>query len=176
VSTQGDFKGQLVPPNSVVALTKPAASFPAAGGLLLAVDAVDTGAALLRVAGRANGVGQPPAPSAGLTGVAFQVLSFGPQIEQASYDLNKLFGIDPLIALKAPSLLYDPRELCRLTVLVVLQRAYAAAEKDATGDFAKKLELVTAELDDLRGRLELHWGNLGEAEAPRHSFNCKVRR
>ena len=45
----------------------------------------------------------PPAPAAGLTGVEFLIASLDPQIEEASFDLNRRFGIDPNVAGRSPA-------------------------------------------------------------------------
>jgi hypothetical protein len=170
-----DATGCGVAPNSVIVLTKPAASFRAQWGALYAVDSVAGGTAVLRNYGGYLAEGQPPSP-AGVTAVEFTVRTFAQQIEDVCYDLYKSWGIDPLIGLDSPGLLYDARELCRLCVVQVLVRAYTDAVKSDTGDYDRKLRRFQAELDELRSRVEVHWGNLGAAELGRHKFVVKVVR
>lgn len=171
-----DFEALGVGANNVVALTAPRATFATPGGVLMATNAASGNAVSLRRPGKALGIGQPPAPTDGVNSVAFSVLTFGPQIDNASYDANQFFGIDPASSDRPPSRLYDRRELQQYTVLTVLRRAYVAAEKTATGDFRLKLEDVTRELDELRARLVVRWGSTRDAEPPTSAFTARIRR
>jgi hypothetical protein len=145
-------------------------------GELLAVEGASEAGVLLRRIGLPTGVGAAPAPAAGLAGVSFRVLTLAPQIESASYDANHLFGIDPLLPVRAPARLYDPRELRQWTVLTVLQRQLAAEVRGDSGDFAAKLKRVEADLRDLQARLTLRWGTLGDSEQPRSAFTARTFR
>src|SRR5262245_5648288 len=82
-SASVDFQANGVQPNQVVLLSAPRTSFPG-GGRLLAIDSVASGAITLRRLHKELNVGQPPAPAAGLTSVAFSVTTLDPQIEEAS--------------------------------------------------------------------------------------------
>ena len=93
-------------------------------GEALVVASVAPGAVTLRRKGQPPGVGQPPAPSGGLQNVEFLVATLGPQIALASYDLDRRYGIDDLIAGRRSCDLYDPREVREATVLTVLYRQY----------------------------------------------------
>lgn len=168
-----DFEANGVAPGHVVALAKPGAFSPE--GDLFAVDSVAGKSATLRRLGRPGGGGQPPA-AAGAAGVKFEVRTYGPQIDNASYDANKFFGIDPNLASKAPDKLYEPRELRQFVALTVLRRMYAAADKVAAGDYDLKLGLVAQELTDLRGRLQLQWGPQGEGQPPNSVLGARTRR
>jgi hypothetical protein len=129
-------------------------------GEALAIASVSPGAVTLRRKGQPAGVGQPPGPDAVVTGVAFLVTTLGPQIERASYDLNRRYGIDDLIAGRRAADLYDPREVNEATVLTVLHRQYLSMSRE-TGEhrdtFAAKAELIKAELDELLARVVVHW-------------------
>ena len=175
-SAATDFVAAGVAAGHVVALTAPRSAFPNPGGLLLVVDAVATGSIVLRRPGMTAGVGLPPGPAAGLTGVSFTVPYYAPQIDQASYDVNAAVGVDPADADRAPSRLYDVRELRRLTVLTVLKRLYVAAEKTAAGDYALRLADVSPELGELRSGLVVHWGEARDSEPPDSVFASRLRR
>lgn len=145
-------------------------------GEIFAVNAVDGDAVTLRRLGQTASVGQPPAPAAGLTGVQFSVLTFGPQIDVASYDANHFFGIDPNSATKYPGRMYDQRELQSYVVLMVLKRAYGISLKQKAEDYALKLAEVSDELNDLTARLTIRWGSDGKSEPPTSIFSTRVRR
>lgn len=168
-----DFETAGVIPGHVMLLK--AGTF-LSGGELFAINAVAGGEVTLRRLGHTASVGQPPAPAAGLTGVTFSVLTFGPQIDVASYDANHFFGIDPLVSTKAPAKLYDQRELQSYVVLTVLKRAYAILAKQKAEDYALKFEQVASELSDLTDRLVLRWGSGGVGEPPTTIFSARVRR
>lgn len=162
-------------PGHVVALTGPRSLFPGLGELF-AVDSVGAGGSVtLRRCGQVAGIGQPPGGTFP-TGVSFAVYTFGPQIDIASYDANKFFGIDPNFNDRKPGNLYDTRELQQFVVLSVLRRAYIAVDKETTGDYERKLGLVTQELNDLQSRLTVHWGSLQQLDTPNNLFSARLRR
>src|SRR4051794_18663923 len=73
LTSQGvDFAGYGVHAGNVVHLTQPRSVYRNEGELF-AVAAVAAGAVTLRRLGKPSGIGQPPAPAAGLTAVAFTV-------------------------------------------------------------------------------------------------------
>lgn len=174
-SASVDFLACGIPAGSTVVRLTKQGTF-AAPGELFAVDQVGAGSATLRRLGFPPGVGIPPAPAAGLAGVSFEVRTFANAIDTASYDANKFFGIDPNVPSKDPARLYDARELQQFTVLTVLRRAYIAAAKAKSEDFALKLADVSGELDDLRSRLIVHWGPQGQGDAPNSVFSARLRR
>lgn len=175
VSASTDFAGVGLQPGNVVALTGPRSLFPGLGELF-AVDSVGVdGSVTLRRCGQVAGIGQPPGVSLP-TGVTFVVQTFEPQIEMASYDANKFFGIDPNFPDRAPTNLYDARELRQFVVLSVLRRIYIAVDKETTGDYERKLGLVTQELADLQSRLTVHWGTLKQLDTPNNLFSSRLRR
>ena len=170
-----DFSGLGVAANGVVRLSRPVSTY-AQQGLLMAVNQVGTYTATLRRPGLALGVGQPPAPTAGLTSVEFTVLTFRPQIDVASFDANRHFGIDPNVTERKPSDLYDVRDLQQFVVLTVLKRAYIAAEKTLQGDFKLKLADVANELSDLKASTAARWGVIGQGNPASTSFSTRARR
>jgi hypothetical protein len=153
-----DFTAAGVHAGNVVQLTAPRAQFRNDGELFIVESVGSDGAATLRRLGKGAGVGQPPAPAAGLTGVAFEVLTLDPQIEQATYEIQQWMGVDTTYPDRTP---YDPRSLNLLCVLWVLQRMYALQARKREEDFGLKLEQIKEELEDLKGRLSIRWGPQG---------------
>lgn len=174
-SASVDFLAQGVHAGQVIHLTAPRSQF-RNDGQFLAVSTVGSNVVTLRRLGKAAGYGQPPAPAAGLTGVAFSIATFDSQIDAASYDANKLFGIDPNKKGQEPSRIYDPRALQQFTILTVVKRAYAIKVKAREGDFGLKLDRIDAELSELGGRLVLQWGTTGEERVASSKFNSQSRR
>jgi hypothetical protein len=168
------FDAQGVQSNNVVALVKSGVF--GTPNELFAVDSAVGGSLTLRRLGEASGVGQPPGPAAGTTGVSFEVRTFAPQIDAASYDVNKFFGIDPQIPCKTPALLYDPREVTMFAVLTVLKRRYLDGVKVKADDYADKFALVSQELVDLCSRLVVQWGTLADGNPPNSVFSSSARR
>lgn len=125
---------------------------------LLVVDSVSGAELTLRRKGMASGAGQAPGSPAALSGVMFLIATLGPQIEQASYNLDRRFGIDDLVTGRRNSDLYDPREAEELCVLEVLKRQYIDAWKAANDDvFKAKFLQINRDLDDLIARSVIHW-------------------
>ncbi len=154
-STRGILPGQIVELSGTAGLYGPA-------GDSFVVDSVGSYQLNLRRKGLASGVGEPPGRSTALIGVVFAITTLGPQVERASYDLNRRFGIDDQVAGRRAADLYDPREICEATVLTVLYRQYLAMSREAgkPGDvFAVKAGLLKGELDDLLARIVVRWGS-----------------
>ena len=154
-----DFLAQGLAPGQVVQLTKPVTSFKPPGECFVVVS-VSQNAVKLRRKGQPPGMGQPPSPAGGLGGVEFLVTTLGPQIARASYDLNRRYGIDDLIAGRRSCDLYDPQEGRDVTVLTVLLHQYSDMSRraeDKPDTFAAKAQVVRAELDELLGRVVVHW-------------------
>ena len=170
------FAGRGLGPGGVVALSKPPSRFRSPRGDLFAVQSCSGTTATLRRIGKPAGVGDPPSPVAGLTAVAFDALSFGPQLAVASFDAKKFFGIDERETDRSSARLYDSGELEQYVILTVLQRLYAVAQKAKDSDFSMKFGLVSIELADLQSRLTIRWGERGEAHAPTSVFSARVRR
>jgi hypothetical protein len=162
-----DFSACGLEPGQVVQLTKPVTLFKPPGELLVidSLSATSNGITLRRK-GQPSGVGQPPGGQGVTVGVEFLIATLGPQIERASYDLNRRYGIDDLIAGRQPSSLYDPLEVNEVTVLTVLQWQYLAMSREAgehRDTFAAKAQLVRDELDELLARVVVHWNPAGPA-------------
>ena len=116
--------------------------------------------------------GSPPAP--GACGYAIKTLL--PQIEDASYDLNRLFGIDDAYFDRSAGLLYDARELRQACVLTVLKNLYTSEARTKDGDWAAKAAAARADLDALLDRLNIKWGRSGEAEISTSSWSRRITR
>jgi hypothetical protein len=175
-----DFAAAGLGPGQVVQLLGPVSSFRPPGELLVVVS-VGPGGVTLRRKGQAPGVGQPPGLGS-LAGVEFLVATLGPQIERASYDLNRRYGIDDLIAGRRSSELYDPREVNEATVLTVLYRQYLSMSRaaDETRDtFAAKAVAFKGELDELLARVVVHWSpavGLGTEDPSTTRFSTRLTR
>ena len=110
-------------------------------------------------------MGQPPAPPAGLTGVEFAVRTLGPQIQLASYDLDRRFGIDDAVAGRRSVDLARPPPAPRgrrpdgpLQAVPGPEPAVRRAAPDAPDDwYAAKARIAKAELDEVLDRLALRW-------------------
>lgn len=159
-STSTDWIGQGVAAGMVAQLNHKGTF---TGTELLPIDSVSSGGATLRRRGQASGIGFAPGPIAGVTGVSFLVASLYPQIEDASYDLNRRFGVDERLPTRSPASFYDVREARQACVLTVLRRQYLAMARlagDKSDDLYAKAQAYSQELDDTLARLVIHWQNL----------------
>jgi hypothetical protein len=170
-----DFQAAAVQPNQVVQLTGPKANFPG-GGQLLAVDSVAPGAVTLRRLHKDLNVGQPPVSAAGMLSVTFAINTMDPQIEEASFDIKRRFGIDENIAYRSSTWIYDERDLRMATVLSVLYDRYTAEARTDRGDFARKITLVKSQLEQVLSRVQVRWGPFGNSAEPATVFSCKLSR
>jgi hypothetical protein len=164
-SATADFAAQGVAAGCVVALTKPQVSFRQPGGDLYGVAGVSGTSVALRKLGRASGVGQPPAPAAGLEGVEFRVVSFAPQVEDESTEVRRSYDLDD-DARGLAKLMEAGEELRRLAALRVLRWAYTTTQALKDTDAEAKLGLWTTGLKDLTARLQLRWGDRDAPTAP----------
>jgi hypothetical protein len=170
-----NFQSNGVAPNQVIQLTTPKSQYPG-GGALLAVDTVTANAITLRRLHKDAGVGNPPAPLAGLTGVTFAVNTLDPQIEEVSFDLKRRFAINELDAGRSSTWIYDLRDLRMATVLGVLSDRYIAEARGDRGDFARKISLVRSQLADVLERVQVRWGPFGTSAEATTLFSCKLSR
>lgn len=172
-----DFESQGVKPGSLVTIrdTGTTKRIRGSGSLLVAATIAGKTVTLRRI-GMAAGLGQPPAPADGLTGVAFGVSTLAPQIEQASDELNRRFGIDPAKASREPDWIYDRRELEEATMLTVLLRQYTVDARTSDGDFPLKIREIKVALDAALSRLQLKWGPRGDSGQPASVFGMRMVR
>jgi hypothetical protein len=166
------FSANGVASGHVVSLKKPTASFKG-GGELLAIDSASTNSVVMRRIGKAAGVGQtPPAVSS----VEFIVATLDPQIEEASFDLNRRFNIDPNNAERQPADLYDLRDLRQACVLTVLCWRYAAETRSDSGDFKMKAAMFKDELSNILSRLSIRWGATADVQPATTAFSTRLSR
>lgn len=173
-SATSDFEAAGARPGHVIQLRKPTSVFKGSGELF-AVAGSSGGSLTIRRIGMAAEVGALPAPASGLSGVEFIIATLAPQIEEASFELNRRFAIDPLVPGRTPSDLHDVRELRRACVLSVLVGRYGAEARGADGEFTRKLQQAQAEFAETIARLEIRWGSL--AQIPSSSnFSTRIVR
>jgi len=174
-STATNFQGNNVQPNQVVQLSGPKANYPG-GGQLLAIDSVNGTAITLRRLHQDLNVGQPPGPAAGLRGVTFTINTLFPQIEEASFEIKRRFGIDENIGYRGSSWVYDLRDLRMATVLSVLLGRYTQEARSDKGDWVRKIGLIGTELEIVMDRVQVRWGPMGNSAEPSSLFSCKLSR
>jgi hypothetical protein len=175
-----DFQANGLQPGQIVQLTQPTAVYKPPGESFVVVS-VAPKAVTLRRKGQPAGVGQPASPG-GLSSIEFLATTFGPQLALASYDLNRRYGIDDLIAGRRPCDLFDPQEILEATVLTVLYRQYLDMSRggdERSDTFAAKSRSCKQELDDLLARTVVHWstspGFLDTSE-PTTRFSTRISR
>jgi len=174
-STAVNFASNGIAANQVVQLSGPKPNFPGSGQLF-AIDSVSSSAVTLRRLHKDLNVGQPPAPAAGLAGVTFTINTLDPQIEEASFEIKRRFGIDENIAYRTSSWIYDQRDLRMATVLTVLLARYTQEARTDRGDWVRKINLIKTELDIVLDRLQVRWGPFGNSAEPTTLFSCKISR
>ncbi len=170
-----NFQSNGVTPNQVVQLTTPKSQYPGSGQLL-AIDSVSGSSLTLRRLHKDLNVGQPPAPSSGLTPVTFTINTLDPQTEEASFDIKRRFGIDELIIDRTSSWVYDLRDLRMATILTVLHERYIAEARGDKGDFVRKIQLISSQLAEVLDRVQVRWGPFGNSAEPSTLFGCKISR
>jgi hypothetical protein len=176
-STATNFGSNGVTPNQVVCLSAPKSQYPG-GGDLLAIDSVSADGTniTLRRPHKDLNVGNPPAPAAGLSGVAFNITTFDPQIEEASFDLKRRFGIDENITFRDSTWIYDLRDLRMVVILSVLYDRYTAELRSDRGDWVRKMGHIRNMRDEVLDRVQIRWGPYGNSAEPSTVFSCKISR
>lgn len=181
-SASCDFQAQGVAAQNVIILKAPRASFPGQS-MLYAVDSVAGNSVTLRIIGQSLNVGQPPSPSAGMSGVAFSIPTLGPQIDEATYRLKQMFAIDEEIFYRSSDWLYQGAEdIYRVfrdaTVFSVLADAYESQMRDQVenGDFARKAKRYKMRREEAIAQINARWGPLGNSAEPSNIFGCRITR
>jgi hypothetical protein len=176
-STSTNFATQGVAANQVVCLTAPKTQYPG-GGDLLAIDSVSADGTniTLRRPYKDLGIGLPPAPAAGLTGVAFSITTFDPQTASATFDIKRRFGIDENITFRDSTWIYDLQDLRMAVVLSVLYDRYTAELRSDRGDWVRKMGHIRNQRDEIIDRVQVRWGPYGNSAEPSTVFSCKISR
>lgn len=177
-SATNDFAALGVVVGHIVRLEGGAPQNPAfkGSGQFFAVGSVATGRVTLRRVGQGDGKGLPPSPAGGLAAVKFTVATLNPQIEDVTFDLYRQFGIDPKIAPRSPTWVYDLRDLQELCGLTVLYRQYLADTRTKEGDFAFKVRDFRERMEKAGRRCQVRWGPNGNNQAPISVFGTKIVR
>ncbi|MHB8359810.1 MAG: hypothetical protein ACYDCP_09995 [Thermoplasmataceae archaeon] len=174
-STATNFAANAVQPNQVVWLSQPKANFPG-GGALFAIDSVSGTSLVLRRLHKDLNVGQAPVGGANVSGITFAINTLDPQTEEASFDIKRRFGIDETIVDRTSAWVFDLRDLRMATVLTVLQARYTQEARTDKGDFARKINLIKGELQQVLDRVQIRWGPFGNSAEPSTLFSCKLSR
>jgi hypothetical protein len=184
-SATGNFTTRGLAPGHVIRLgggmadAKPVREVFGATGDLFIVDTVDTDTQLtLRRIRQPSGLGMPPGVAV-LSGIPFKVLTFAPQIEENSYDINKRFQVDPTLPFRSADSLFDIRELRQLAVLGTLKWAYFNAWRNSQQDaYLAKGKVARDDYCELRDRLVLHWtASSGSGQqSPTTPFSTRLSR
>lgn len=174
-SAMVDFEAAGVKPQHVILITKPHP--PLVQDELLAIDAVNGHSATLRrIATAASGLGQPIFPG-GMTGIEFRIATLDPQSEEASFQLNRRYQIDPAVHGRGPDDLYDLRDLRAATVLMILVSRYQGILRSSYGgDLQAKLDAARQELAEVMERLTIRWTKAGDDARSTNWFTTRIVR
>jgi hypothetical protein len=142
----------------------------------LAIETVAANSLTLRRPGSPTGEGLGPGPAAGLTGVTFTVHTLKPQIENAAFELNRRWSVDPRLSGRKPVDLYEPRVFRRLTALWVLYQQYGNLNRAKTGDFADKVAFYKHEFDEALASCTVEWGASGDDQPATTRFSTRLSR
>lgn len=173
-SASNNFASQGVTAGMVVELRGPETLFRTPQ--YLAVETVTTSSITLRRPGSPTGEGLGPGPAAGVTGVTFTIHTLKPQIENAAFTLNERYAVDPRLAGRKPSDIYDQRIFRRLTALWVLYNQYANLNRAKTGDFADKVQWYREEYESELASAALRWGPTGNDQPTTTRFGTRLSR
>ena len=158
-SSSNNFATQGIMVGHVLQVRGPQATYPTTD--ILAVTSVSGGSITLRRPGMPAGLGTPPGPAAGVTGVTFLVGTLYPQVERASYDLKKTFDLDDLVPGRQFADMYDTRELQEACIALTLSRQYRdmARHVGKMEDFYEKSKNHQADYLRFVQRTQLHMKN-----------------
>lgn len=173
-SASNDFAAQGVTAGMMVELRGPTSTYNPPQ--FLAVETVESGSIILRRPGSPTGEGLGPGPAAGLGSVTFLIHTLKPQIENAAFHLNEAFAVDPRLANRKPTDIYDQRIFRRLTALWVLFQQYANMTRAKAGDFSDKLAYYRSQYDLALASASLRWGPVGGDQPPTTRFGTRLSR
>lgn len=185
------FATQGVAAGMVAVLALPRQGMASPDPQLLVVDSVATSGITLRLKGQPAGIGQPPSPPGGQSGIEFTVATLATEIDRATTDINHRFSIDAGVPGRAPSDIKRTTGLRDLCVLTVLWKRYLAIAQrgnpDATNvadpaaaraaSYWAKAKMIRQELDDLLGRTAIEWTGVYGVPGPSGSrFGMRIGR
>lgn len=154
-SSSVDFEGQGIEPGKVVQLLGPSASFKPPGEAVV-VETVSGSVVVVRRKGQDAGVGQPPGPVGGVTGVEFVVTTLGPQLERASEELSRRLGLNEEDSGELSA--EDTGALRDVVVSAVLAQQYMVMGRETGGSgdvFGAKAVLWKSKLEERLSRIVL---------------------
>jgi hypothetical protein len=99
-----------------------------------------------------------------------------PQIEEATFDIKRRFGIDENITFRDSSWIYDQRDLRMAVVLSVLYDRYTAEARTDSGDWQRKIGHIRTQREAVLDRVQVRWGPFGNSSEPSTIFSCKITR
>jgi hypothetical protein len=134
---------------------------PLSSGSWFAVNSVAGTTIGLRRKGMPAGIGEPAGGPAELSSVGFQVVTLRPQIEKASREINRKFGIDDAFVNQGAADIYDVDALRDACELMVLYRLYLAGSRMDKDDWKIKALGFKEELEAAMSALNVQWGDDG---------------
>lgn len=158
-SALGDFVARGIKSGQVVRLVSPSSVLRPLDDLLV-IDSAENDSILLRRPGQPLGVGLPPGALGGMSGVEYMIPTLQPQIQSASRELARRYGIDEQSLGKRSRDLVDVGALRDATVLSVVQQRYLDLGRGSGGGddpFITKAEFVAKLLDTLLAREAVWW-------------------
>ena len=159
-SASNAFATHGVLPGMVIQLTAPKTTY--ISPEYLAIDSVAANAVTLRRCGvTLTGLGMPPGPVGGLTGITFQVLTLNPQIESAAFYLDQQFDVDEATPYRSPGNIYNQEVFRRILVLRVVSLLYMAENRSDQGDFARKVMEYKSQFAEEYAKTSVRWGPQG---------------
>jgi hypothetical protein len=174
-SSSVDFTYQNIQPRQVIQLTGPKNAFPGTT-TLLAIDSVSGNSLTLRRVNQKLNYGQPPGIQAGNATISFVINTLYPQIEEATFDIKRRYGIDENTFYRASAWIYAQRDLRMATILSTLLPRYIHETRSDRGDFSDKIALIKTDLQEVLDRVQVRWGPLGNSAEPSTLFSCRLSR
>lgn len=177
-SASNTFDLQGVARGNVI-LLKTSSNMPfGSAGMMFAVDSALGSTVNLRRINQGALLGMPPVGPGGLAGVTFAVPTLAGQIELATYDIEKRFGISDFIYGRRQNDLWDAREVRDVTVLTVAYKRFLdlARQGESNDVYFSKYKTVKQELDDMLARVAIHWADVPLPMAETNRFSTRISR
>ncbi len=167
-SASNDFESLGVKAGHIVHLRHAQTKVFGPNGDLFAIESVSGTSATLRRVGFAAGVGKPPCPAGGISGVEFVVRTLDPQIEDISYEINEKYAILGYLPDREVSDLTDVRQLRALCVESTLARRFLdmSEKPDGSDMYVMKSRYYAEKAAETERLIQLRWGPSGDADPP----------